>query len=93
MSNREGVCYLAEGCVIGQKVCNGEWICDWVYVRAGGVGWGGVGWGGVGWGGVGGGGVCGCVRNTKALTHLHSLVKHLWALESSYCKKTHKLYI
>jgi hypothetical protein len=53
-----------KGCVIGQKVCNGEWICDWVYVRLVGKG----GWGGVEWGV---GRVCGCVRNTKALPHLH----------------------
>ncbi len=72
---------FAIGCVSG------------LMVFSGGMGWGEVGvwgWGGVSWGG---GGACGCVRNTKALTHLHSLVKHPWALESSYCKKTYKLLI
>ncbi len=70
-----------KGCVTEQKVCNGEWICDWVYFRlmvfSAGVGWGGVGWGGSV-------GVCGIQKLSHICT---SLVKHLWALESSYCKK------
>jgi hypothetical protein len=59
-----------KGCVIGQKVCNGEWICDWVYFRlmvfSGGVG------------GVGGLWVCAEYKSSPTSALLWSSISGPW---------------